>query len=255
MKLPHCLICGAQKAGTRALIDYLSQHKNTYCHPYEIDYFSKYYHKGTAWYAKHFTNAKENDVIIEKSPSYMYAPHTSQKIKETIPDVKLIFMVRDPIKRAYSHYWMNVRRGKEHRSFSEAIRNSPEQPEECIHNYISRGYYEKQIGWYKEQFPKEQILILNSTDLRNNTQETLDKVCDFLQLKKQTFETIAGKKGTMPKSRLLSFLLSTKIMNQKQFKPILVTRNILMGLNNGDSYPPIKEADKKYLEAIYEKQC
>ena len=244
--LPDCLICGTQKGGTRALIDFLSQHPKIFTYVFEPNFFSMYYHKGVKWYAKKFKKAKPDDFIIEKSPQYMYFYNAPRRIKETLPDVKLIFIIRDPVKRAYSHYWMNVLKGKEKKDFSELIRYEKRQPEPCSHNYISRGLYDEQIERYKEYFNENQMLIIQSTDLRNNTQETLNRVCDFLELEHFVYRQIKTKKGNVPKYRLLSWILSIKYIN---YFPRV--KAVIQKLNKGGPYPPMKEKDKKYLEEIY----
>jgi hypothetical protein len=247
MRLPDCLICGAQKGGTRALISYLSQHPKIFTYPHELNFFSMQYNKGINWYSKKFRKAKPNQLIIEKSPQYMYFYEAPRRIKEKLPDVKLIFILRDPVKRAYSHYWMNVLKGKEKKDFSEVIRYSIRQPEPCIHNYISRGFYDEQLERYKKLFDKSQMLILQSYDLRHKTQETLNIVCDFLETEHFIYKPIKTKVGSVPKYTFLSRILSMKHINC-----FPTAKAVIQKLNKGDPYPPMKDEDKKYLEEIYD---
>jgi hypothetical protein len=142
---------------------------------------------------------------------------------------------------------MRVLKGKEKKDFSELIRYNTRQPEPCEYNYISRGFYDEQIERYEQYFDENQMLIIQSTDLRNNTQETLDIVCNFLGLKPFTYRQIKTKKGTVPKYRILSWILSIKYINYFQRVKAIVQK-----LNKGEPYPPMKEEDKKYLEEIYE---
>lgn len=244
---PDCLICGTQKGGTRALIDYLNQSPETFTYVHETNFFSMYYHKGNKWYLKKFNKAKKNQIVIEKSPQYMYFYEAPRRIKETLPDVKLIFILRDPVKRAYSHYWMNVLIGKENRDFSEIIRYSVRKPEPCIHNYISRGFYYEQIKRYQKYFSNDQMLLIRSTDLRNKTQETLDKVCIFLNIDKFKYKPIKTKKGVKPKYKLISYILSIKYVN---YFPR--TKAIIQKINKGEPYPPIKEEDEEFLKEVYD---
>lgn len=256
MKKPSLIIGGVQKGGTKALIDYLAQHPNIYAYPHEIDFFNRKYKKGKEWYFSLFNDAREDQIAIEKSPGYITHPQAAERIKKTIPRVKLIFILRDPVKRAYSHYWMNVLKGLERRSFAEAIRAEP-RPEPETHNYVSRGFYYEQLKRYYERFNKEQILILQSTDLRNKTQETINKVTDFVDINHYKIQKIHGKVGAQPKSKTYSFFLSYAIqfplLKQTQFDAVGKIRKKLITINEGEPYPPIREEDKKFLENIYAK--
>jgi len=166
MKKPQVIIGGVQKGGTKALIDYLSQHDKIYAYPHEIHFFSrdKTYKKGFDWYCHRFDDARPDQIAIEKSPSYIYTPHVAERIQAVLPDIKLIFILRDPVKRAYSHYWMNVRKGLERRKFAEAIR-APQQPEPETRNYVSRGFYDEQLQQFYDIFD----MIASVISLASNT--------------------------------------------------------------------------------------
>jgi hypothetical protein len=259
MKQPAAIICGVQKGGTKALIDYLAQHDKIYAYPHEIHFFSRErtYNKGFEWYCHRFDNAHPDQIAIEKSPSYIYTPKVAERIQAVLPDIKLIFILRDPVKRAYSHYWMNVRKGLERREFSEAIR-APQQPEPETKNYVSRGFYDEQLQQFYDIFDKDQILILQSTNLRNKTQETIDRVCDFINVDHYIIKEMQGKVGAQPRSKLYSFFLSyaiqSPILRKTENKTIGKIRKKLIGFANGKPYPVINEADKKYLEEVYDKR-
>ena len=245
---PHFLICGAQKGGTRALLSYLQQHPDIYCSDRELNYFSFRYGKGFDWYLKQFKKARFGQIIGEKSPQYMYIKSAPERIKYHLPNVKLIFILRDPAKRAYSHYWMNILKGKEKRAnFSDVIRNWEEKPEPCIHNYVSRGFYDEQIDRYWQLFDEKQILIITSDELRRDYRRALSKVCLFLGVDNIDFKKLVAGCGGVPKSRFLSYLLSRKEMNMF---PRL--RMIIQKLNKGDKYPKMKQDDYNFLRNIYE---
>jgi len=259
MKKPQVIIGGVQKGGTKALIDYLSQHDQIYTYPHEIHFFSrdKTYKKGFDWYCHRFDDARPDQIAIEKSPSYIYTPQVAERIQEVLPDIKLIFILRDPVKRAYSHYWMNVRKGLERRKFAAAIR-APQQPEPETRNYVSRGFYDEQLQQFYDIFDTDQILILQSTDLRNKTQETINKVCDFIGADHYTIQDIQGKVGAQPRSKLYSFFLSyaiqSPLLRKTENKTIGKIRKKMIGFANGKPYPPIQTEDKAYLEELYEKR-
>lgn len=124
--LPNFIIPEAQKSGTTALRIYLAQHPEVYIVNKEIHFFNKNFDKGIEWYEQFFKAWKGEKAIGEKTPDYLYDGHTPQRIYEVTPDVKLIFVLRNPIDKAYFHYWYNVRVGLEfvrkHRILRDAIK-------------------------------------------------------------------------------------------------------------------------------------
>lgn len=248
---PYFLICGTQKGGTRALISYLKQHPDIYCHPRELNFFTFRYRKGIKWYMKQFRKAKDGQIWGEKSPQYMYVKYAPERIKKHLPHVKLIFILRNPAERAYSHYWMNRLKGKEkRRNFSHLIREYEDSPEPCIHNYISRGFYDEQIARFSKYFDDDQMLIISSNSLRYNRISCLHKITDFLgvdDMNPSDIQIIRKGVGGMPKYRLLTWILSKKYI---QLFPRL--RTIIQTLNKGKKYPKMKYEDYEYLRKLYE---
>jgi hypothetical protein len=120
-------------------------------------------------------------------------------MKTILPKVKLIVLLRDPVERAYSHYQMEKRKGRELLSFEEAI----EQEESRLmqeyskveqqgssyfseklasHSYMARGLYAEQLKRVFIHYDKSQVLIIDSKSLKKNTKVVLEKVYDFLGL-------------------------------------------------------------------------
>ena len=130
--LPSFIIIGAQRCGTTSLYDYLSHHPQIIPSPVkELFYFDDYYTRPIEWYKSFFPTKKEQEklerdlvasvITGEASPSYFFHPYAAKRIKETLPQIKLILVLRDPIERAYSHYTHIKRVNREPLSFEEAI--------------------------------------------------------------------------------------------------------------------------------------
>ncbi len=83
------------------------------------DFFgeNEIYQKGLKYYNKFFTHCNEENIIGEISPEYMYRKKTPKRIYNTFPEVKLLFILRDPVDRVYSQYWHEVRIGWEKEDF------------------------------------------------------------------------------------------------------------------------------------------
>lgn len=208
--LPDFFIAGTQKGGTTSLYTYLSQHPNI------IDAFKKeviffksplIHKKGLRWYRSHFPTLaqkeSENAIRGEATP-LMYSLHAPRLIREVVPDVKLIFLLRNPVKRAFSHYQHNKRRkGREELTFSEAIRNensritkdietiSPESLYSDYSNrrysYVYRGFYAEHLERWCKFFPDDQMFIEESEYFYANPQDCLEKITDFLDLPRYRF--------------------------------------------------------------------
>ena len=108
--LPALVVLGAQKAGTTSFYHYLSQHPETVTPSRkEVHYFDNNYRRGLNWYRAHF--CKQSDLgrgrhfTFEANPYYLFHPAVPKHVAAKLTDAKFVVMLRNPIKRAYSHYW------------------------------------------------------------------------------------------------------------------------------------------------------
>ena len=200
--MPSFLVIGAQKCGTTSLFNYLLQHPSIRAPvKKEVGYFSSNFNKGIEWYQSFFPIAWHQDrqyLTGEASTGYIYHPHAPYRIANTIPQVKLIALLRNPVDRAYSHYHHTVRMGKEDLPFAEAIEAEEERVGEIkakmledgnyydksyhYYTYLSRGIYVEQLKPWLKLFPQQQLLILKSEDFFARSALTLQRVLNFLEL-------------------------------------------------------------------------
>lgn len=130
-------------------------------------------------YEKLFDDAY--DVRGEASPFYTLYPirkGVPERIKELIPDVKLIYLVREPVARAISHYHFSVSVENERRSLDEALSDLSDP----YSFYTCPGFYAAQIERYLRHFPQENTLIVNQTDLYGERLSALKEIFAFLQV-------------------------------------------------------------------------
>ncbi len=121
---PAFLIIGQMKAGTTALYSYLCRHPRVVpAMIKEVQYWSRYYEAGEAWYRAHFMPIPPGSDLItgEASPTYFADPDAPARIARVRPDMRLILLLRDPVARAYSAYRMRVRLGREQRSWEAVV--------------------------------------------------------------------------------------------------------------------------------------
>jgi len=184
--LPDFLILGAQKAGTTALYAYLRRHPAITGPSWkEVSYFDRHYARGPSWYRGNFPNLlrARGELVGEASPSYLFHPLAPQRVKELLPEARLVALVRNPVDRALSHYNHEVALGREPLSFEDArLRADPRyfSSEWWSHTYKARGRYAEQLEHWLEVFPREQLLILPSEDLLGEPERAHAQVLAFL---------------------------------------------------------------------------
>ncbi len=185
---PDFLVIGSQKAGTTSLHRVLDQHPEVFVpQKKELNFFflEDEYRKGLTYYERCF----ESDVPGikargEASPGYICHPEAPRRIREAIPDVKLLLTVRNPIDRAYSQYWDNRRQLAEPSTWEQAVEpllaDPHFVPEDGRRGYISRGVYMPYIRRYLDLFPREQLLVVVLDDLAADPHAVHRRIFEFL---------------------------------------------------------------------------
>lgn len=178
--LPNLIIIGAMKCGTTSLHHYLNLHPEIHMSPVkELDFFitEKNWRKGLAWYQSQFIEPAK--VIGESSPNYTKYPafrDVPKRMSALIPDAKLIYLVRDPIKRIVSHYLHQYIDRAEYRSFNEAL------SELNNNHYILCSLYAIQLEQFLTYYPLSRVLVVSLEELRYNRFSTLRKIFCFLDV-------------------------------------------------------------------------
>lgn len=196
--LPRYLIIGAQKCGTDSLCNWLESHPDVVpAASKEIYYFDSYFSLGSIWYRQFFPVGRTTSG--EATPDYLLHPRAAERISRTLPDIRLIVLLRDPVARAWSHYHHSVRWGFEKRSFADAIAGEKKLLTDEIgrlesdpgyvslkfrqFSYLERGYYAKQLQRYFDFFDPEQVLVVKSEELFSDSQAVFDRVARFIGIR------------------------------------------------------------------------
>ncbi len=217
---PDVLIIGTQRGGTTSLYRYLAEHPNFAptlvskgVHYFDTELFAR---RPASWYRGHFPTTAYREVrerithgaVItgEGSPYYMFHPLGASRVQATIPKVKLIALLRNPVARAYSHYQHEVDGGFEPlATFEEALGAEVERLEgerERLladpgyrsfafrhFSYQARSRYAEHLAEWFERFPREQILVIRSEDLFADPEATYAEVLRFLGLAPHSLRT------------------------------------------------------------------
>lgn len=223
---PSFIIIGAQKAGTDALMGYLKKDSRLFASYGESSFFStNNYNKGINWYHELFRNYHKGKMYFEKTPEYIYYPEVPKRIFDYNKNIKLIVLLRDPVKRAYSgwnHYrkyynnenefskqWLidslssglGMEKGKEmidlllskeYPTFSESINLELDwfSKNKFVYNpsFITRGLYVEQLKRFYKYFDKSQILVLESDEFRKDKNKYMNEVYNFIGLTVPEFD-------------------------------------------------------------------
>jgi hypothetical protein len=223
MALPNFLCVGAQKAGTTTLYEILKQHPDIFL-PQKVKetkffVYPEKYLKGVQFYEDEFFGGWKNQTAVgEVDPAMMFEEKSAERIYESLGrNVKLIFILRNPVARAYSHYLMSQRKGFEDLTFEKAIeteeerlKNNPSQ--KFNFSYFTRGYYTKQIERFKKYFPEENMLFLIfEDDFIKNRKETFNRIQAFLGVKRTELDLdIRSNEAAAPKSKTVHKLTRSK---------------------------------------------
>lgn len=208
--LPSFLIIGAQKAGTSSLFYYVAKHSRVVASEIkEVQFFTRRYHWGVRAYRAFFPRLEKGLLnepfqVGEATPYYLFSQEVPGRVRDLLPSVKLVTLLREPVARAYSHYKHCVRRGMESRPFEEAFQEDirkfnregsiDKQPDESEfeyrhHSYVRRGLYLTQLQRWWACFGREQLMIARAEDFFADPGAVTSSVVEFLGLPRESIET------------------------------------------------------------------
>lgn len=198
--LPDFIIGGAMKSATSSLHHLLTNHEQVYLPDGETHFFcmddpiqhsgfffparapsqrvpdyDRYEETNLNWYKQLFEPARPDQCVGDYSSTYLPAPDAPHRIRSLIPDVKLLFMLRNPVDRTYSHYWHRVKTGRAVHNFEYELQHGPS-------TLLLRSFYKSQLERYFNLFSKDQIKVILFERFVDHTQAIVDEVCSFLGL-------------------------------------------------------------------------
>ena len=225
MKKIDFFCVGTQKGGTTTLHDILIQHPDL-CLPEkkETHFFSNVNFRSNLkdLYFNNFKNLDSYKFFGEVDPEYSFFSESAKRIYETFGKTKIIFIIRNPVERAFSHYLMTKRRGLEDLTFEKALKVEKERIKTeygAMHySYLSRGYYLKQILTFEEFFGAENVKIILFEEFINNTNKIVNEISDFIGLPPFNYYT---NKMSNPASSPRFGVVQKFIYKKSKFKNII----------------------------------
>jgi hypothetical protein len=183
--LPDFSIIGAPKCGTTYLYHLLSGHPQVEPAAFkEPHFFDHYYEKGPDWYCRCFPQSHVTSggrsITGEATPSYLSHPDVPERMAETVPEIRLIALLRDPVDMIYSGYnFFGRRRGRNVSDFDEYVERAFKDRARLV---LSQGIYVEQLLRWSRYFATERMLVLKSEDFFENPLSILRVVSNFLGL-------------------------------------------------------------------------
>ena len=194
MPKPTFIICGAPKSGTSALFGYLEEHPEVCTATIkEPVFFTRAegqmhtglgvgmlrggtWNRGWAWYESLYEKKEETKVFGEATTHYLEAEDSPELIHQYLPEIKLIFLLREPVSRIYSHYWQERKTGIRLPDFPTMVADNHPR----FQYFSSVSHYEKNLKRFLKYFSREQVLVLIHDALREDPLGVFQEVCCFL---------------------------------------------------------------------------
>jgi hypothetical protein len=228
---PDFIVIGAMKCATTTLHEQLALQPGIFMStPKEPNFFSDdpVYARGLSWYASLFAGAEDGALRGESSTHYTKLPthpRTVERLRDALPDVKLIYVMRHPVERLVSHYVHQLSLGERYASVEEAIEARPE--------LVEYGLYSRQLRPYLDTYGPENVLPIFFRRLTTRSQQELERVCRFIGYEGHP----AWESGLKPqnvgkerlrKSTLRQLLVSSQLLGtiRKKLVPRSLTERI-----------------------------
>lgn len=260
MPFPTFVVAGTQKAATTWLYECLREHPSVFVStPKELHFFcpkgecwKSRADLGMDWYLSRFPSGPFS-AWGELSVDYMYYREVARTLAASNPDIRVLFVLRDPVDRAYSAYWMNRRNKPDMPPFRDYVRDDSQ--------FVMRGYYWRQIQRYVEVLPRAQILVKIYETIRPDPQAFVADVYRFIGVD-SSFQPPSLKQN-IAATRAMPQALSR--MFYRRISPILQLPAVmpfwrgvkhLTGINRTrlaarPNYGPLSQEDRLRLRALF----
>ena len=237
------IIVGAQKCGTTALAQFLAVHPQIGMSSLKEVHLFDAPDYSTDWtaadiderYRPHFAHCDfagrtGETVFGEATPVYLFFPDIATELKRYNRELRLIILLRDPVDRAISHYYMETGRGGERRPLWQALlleplrlrrSRDPRHPESAarLHSYRARGLYGRQLRNLLRCFERNRVLILQREDLLQHHDAVLRRVFAFLGVStgvRVSPEVVFEGERGLRRHRLVSWILRLSFVAERR---------------------------------------
>lgn len=228
---PPCFVIGAQKAGTTSLFGWMSKHPEIAVHPSkELSFFSlpNYSHTVDGFFRCYGSSARRR-ICVDISTDYTKYPVVTgvpARLFHAFPDSPLVYIVRDPVRRAISHYHHQLIIGEERNyDVDNALRSDP--------RYRYYSLYYLQLEQYLRFFPPEKIIVISLERLLASPEHEWQRLLTHAGVRvigaTPDIRKAANKSADAPViTPLIRQLVSSRLYGRLRFSvPRVVRRRIL----------------------------
>jgi len=259
--LPNTLVVGAAKAGTTWLNACFEEHPQAFVPNIgEVDFFSRHYERGFDWYRSIYRGVGSESAIVDVSPTYMVTHEVPARVAKWRPDARLLFVFRNPIARAYSHYCMYLRAGAVSDDVDHHLRPGS--------RLVDDGVYFTHLRRFLDHFDRKQLGCFFFDDLNHDPAEYLTQVLGFVGIDSQFQPSLLNTRYHARKARprnlwLYSTLVSGYRWCVRELRVRWLTRtldsmrrrgwvDVFHQFNRGDAFPPLPAHTTKRLVEHYQ---
>ena len=177
---------GPQKGATTWMYECLKHHPDICTSVLDtIHYFDMHYHKGRAWYDAQFTHGN-GSCLFDPTFTYLRAPDAATRIKADFPDAKIIVNLRNPIDRAFAHYWHEKKKGAINVPFSDVMTNY-----DWFQTWVEPGLYAARLKPFVDAFGIDNVMVIDMAHIKSNPDDVLNRVYDFAKLSSVPMPSLA----------------------------------------------------------------
>ncbi|WP_203141751.1 sulfotransferase domain-containing protein [Marinobacter mangrovi] len=181
---------GPQKSGTTWLYECLKEHPGCQVSKRDtVHYFDIYYSQGESWLEQHYEGSGEGQLRIDMTPSYLRDGKALERIAEYNPSKGIALCLRDPIERAFSHYWHEKKKQRFNYSFKEVVENY-----DLWSSWVKPGLYAQKIKRCFDLVGRDRVLVQFFDDLKSNPEGFFSEFCEFSGLDEGFKPSVLEKK-------------------------------------------------------------
>jgi hypothetical protein len=269
LRWPNLFLVGAAKAGTTSLYDELARHPAIYMSPMKEPHFFSQIEPAPSWeaffphvtdedeYLALFEGAANEELLGEASTSYLWDRRAAERIKGVVPEARILIVLRDPVDRAYSQYWNDVREGLDRRSFLEALAEEQRSGPGAwgvSSLYIDCGRYVDQVARYLDRFGAR-VQVLFFEDFVRDQAGTMAQIHSFLGVQPAAADVAPRKLNptALPRNLLSGALLASGGVRRvaRATVPRPLRSRLRRALVKEASPPPMDGRARTLLTEIY----
>lgn len=219
-------LAGFQKCATSWIYECLNEHPDVFVPDIDAPhFFTINYYKGIDWYYNLYSSYEGEGAVGDTTPTYGKSAMAAERIKKHNEDAKILFSVRNPIDRAFSHYWHEKKKKKIEFKFEEAVEYRGVGNHDLYENWIKTGFYDLHIKRYYKMFGKKNVRVLLFDDLKEDPKRFAKRIYSFVGVDSSYEPTIVDERKNAAWKRLFGVNKIKKKLIYLLTKPLKVFSN------------------------------